>query len=86
MDLATAILREGPTNISDVNGNGVPDLMVKFDRGDLIEQLGGHGGNTVALTVSGQLINGWYLEAVDTVRVVGRYRHGRENPTQQFLE
>ena len=86
MDLATAILREGPTDISDVNGNGVPDLMVKFDRGDLIEQLGGHGGNTVALTVSGQLINGWYLEAVDTVRVVGRYRHGRENPTQQFLE
>ncbi len=70
MELAAAIVREGPTSISDVNGNGVPDLMVKFDRGDLIEQLGGHGGDTVAITLDGQLLNGWYLEAVDTVRVV----------------
>ena len=26
--------------------------------------------STVVITVDGQLINGWYLEAVDTVRVV----------------
>ncbi len=70
MELATAIHREGPTAVSDVNGNGVLDLMVKFDRSDLIEQLGGHGGDTVAIVIDGQLLNGWYLEAVDTVKVV----------------
>ncbi len=46
--------------------------MVKFDHSEIIEQLkisGIESGGTVAITVDGQLLNGWYLEAVDNVEI-----------------
>jgi hypothetical protein len=72
-DLDTPIQQEGPTSVSDVNGNGVPDLMVKFDRGDLVDGIGGltsWSEPSVTVTIEGNLINGWFLEAEDSVQLV----------------
>ena len=76
-DLETPIHQEGPTSVSDVNGNGVPDLMVKFDRGDLIEGIGSFSSwnePSVAVTIEGKLINGWFLEAEDSLKLVDSCR------------
>ena len=76
-DLDTPVHQEGPTSVSDVNGNDVPDLMVKFDRGDLIEGIDGltsWGESSVVVTIEGKMNNGWFLEAEDSLRLVGRCR------------
>ncbi|MBU0730531.1 MAG: choice-of-anchor D domain-containing protein [Proteobacteria bacterium] len=54
----------GPVEIGDNNGNGVPDLMVKFDRQMLMDLLV-HGINDI--TVTGELLDGTVFEQVSTV-------------------
>ena len=55
-----------PTEIGDQDGNGIPDLMVKFNRQDLIAIL---TIGEATLTVTGE-VDGTPFEGVDTVRVL----------------
>jgi len=60
-----------PTAVGDYDGDGVADLMVKFDRTAVCEFILSKGitfGN-VTLTVSGRLYNGTEFEGCDTIRV-----------------
>ena len=60
-----------PTAIGDYDNDGIPDLMVKFNRTSVCEFILSKGimfGN-VTLTVSGKLINEIEFEGCDTIRV-----------------
>ena len=60
---------EGTEKIGDREGDGIPDLTVKFDRRELAEML--TPGYIMQLKVTGYLTNGMRFEGVDTVRVIG---------------
>ncbi|MBI4317998.1 MAG: right-handed parallel beta-helix repeat-containing protein [Chloroflexi bacterium] len=60
-----------PSAVGDHDADGIPDLMVKFDRQALISALGGATGN-VTMRVSGQLRDGQTFAGSDLVRVIGR--------------
>lgn len=55
-----------PTQIGDYDGDGVADLMVKFDR----SALGLDVGDAVQMTVTGQLTGGGSFTGSDTIRVI----------------
>jgi parallel beta-helix repeat protein len=60
-----------PTAIGDFDNDGVPDLMVKFNRSAVCQLILSKGvmvGN-VTLSVSGKLANGIGFEGCDTIRV-----------------
>ena len=61
-----------PTDVGDYDSDGVPDLMVKFDRADVQDVL--EPGNEVEVTVSGQLTDGTLFEDTDTIRVIEKGR------------
>ena len=61
-----------PTDVGDYDSDGVPDLMVKFDRSDVQDVL--EPGNEVEVTVSGQLTDGTTFEGTDTIRVIEKGR------------
>ncbi len=68
LKLQNSIDVEGqPTESGDYDNDGIPDLMVKFDRQELIEILG-PGDQIVTLT--GQLSDGSPLNGIDTIRVL----------------
>ena len=56
------------TTVDDYDSDGIPDLMVKFDRQALIACLGNTTGD-VTLTVSGQ-VAGLPFEGTDTITVI----------------
>jgi parallel beta-helix repeat protein len=61
-----------PTEIGDYDSDGIPDLMVKFNRTKVIEFLLSKGimyGN-VTLTVTGELFDGTPFEGTDIVKVL----------------
>lgn len=57
-----------PAEIGDYDNDGIPDLMVKFNRTDVQALLS--LGDEVEIRITGQ-INGIDFEGVDTVRVIG---------------
>lgn len=57
-----------PTEIGDYDDDGSPDLMVKFNRRDLIAIL---SGGEATLTITGE-VNGIPFEGSDTIRVLGK--------------
>jgi len=57
----------GPTGIGDHNGNGIPDLMVKFPRGAL--ELVLQEGPAVTVTVTGT-VDGHCFVGADVIRVI----------------
>jgi uncharacterized delta-60 repeat protein len=57
----------GPSEVGDHDDDGIPDLMVKFDREELILFL---GAGDAELTVAGKLGDGTPFEGSDTIRVI----------------
>lgn len=56
-----------PTGIGDEDGDGIPDLMVKFDRSDVQDECV-VGDATITLT--GELADGTIFQGSDTIRVI----------------
>lgn len=71
-DSINALYREGPTNIGDNDNDGIPDLMVKFNRQDLIDvlQMLIEPPADVELTVTGEVTDGPLFEGSDVIRVI----------------
>lgn len=57
---------EAPTEIGDYDEDGIPDLMVKFDRASVIDLL---SVGEATLTITGE-VNGIPFEGNDTIRVI----------------
>ena len=69
------LYREGPVCLGDYDGDSIPDLMVKFDRQELIaliEGMGAENGETFDLTVSGQLIGGEPFQGNAAIKVISK--------------
>jgi len=63
-----------PTAIGDYDNDGVPDLMVKFDRTEVIRYIVSMKGRQtrftqVKLTITGGLENGIHFEGSDTIKI-----------------
>jgi hypothetical protein len=58
---------EHPLGVGDIDQDGIPDLMVKFDRGEVIDAL--PNGMDVPVLLSGTLVGGETFEVPDHVRV-----------------
>jgi len=58
-----------PTQVGDYDKDGVPDLMMKFDRASVQAIL--TAGEHVKITISGQ-VNGILFEGSDTIKVIGK--------------
>lgn len=82
IDVSTILLNESiqvdalaPTAIGDYDDDGIPDLMVKFDRAAVASYVIDKMGYpdkfaTVTLTITGQLLDGTPFEGSDTIRVL----------------
>ena len=57
-----------PIEIDDYDSDGVPDMMVKFDRSDVQSIL--EPGHEFELVLSGRLTDGTPFEGTDTIRVI----------------
>ena len=74
IDIGTILLNDvvpaedHPTEIGDYDNNGIPDLMVKFDRQAVQDILG--VGNNVAITVTGELTDGTRFDGTDYIKVI----------------
>jgi len=74
IDTSTVLLNDvvpaedHPTDIGDYDNDGIPDLMVKFDR-QVVQGILEPGEN-VAITVTGKLFAGTQFEGTDYIRVI----------------
>lgn len=59
-----------PTGIGDCDGDGIAELMVKFDRSAVQEIL--EEGNEVEITVTGELNDDTKFEGSDAIRVINK--------------
>ncbi len=67
-----------PLRIGDYDRDGIPDLMVKFDRADVIDRVKALNLELpadVELTVTGSLMDGTQFEGNDTIRVIEKRKH-----------
>jgi hypothetical protein len=56
------------SGIVDKNGDGVYEVMVKFDRGEVIEMLAGSSGQ-IELTITGMFNDGVTFSGTDTINL-----------------
>jgi len=68
------LLTVGPDGVGDYDEDGILDLMVKFDRQEVISLL---EEGDATLTVSGELLDGTPFEGSDTIRVISPGRGRR---------
>jgi hypothetical protein len=69
------LYREGPADIGDYDGDDIQDLMVKFDRPELIallKNMNAQDGDEIDLTVSGKLTGGESFEGSCTITVINK--------------
>lgn len=64
-----------PFTYGDYDGDGIADLMVKFDRAQVMQYILDHTSiegmfSTAALTITGKLNDGTLFEGSDTIRIV----------------
>ena len=73
-----------PSDVGDHDHDGIPDLMVKFDRSAVQGVV--ETGGTLEITVTGE-IEGMQFEGIDTIRVIdlGPPLRGRLRPTAPFI-
>ncbi len=57
-----------PINISDYDEDGITDLMVKFNRQDVIAIL--EPGDNVEIKITGELLDGTKFEGIDYIKVI----------------
>lgn len=67
---------ESPTEVGDHDEDGIPDLMVKFDRARVQNLLS--PGDEVELTVTGELTDGTPFSGSDTIRVIDKGKKGKK--------
>jgi len=67
MDGTIPIDLNGPTEIGDHDGDGIPDLMLKLSRSAMYELV---SPGDVTLTITGQLVSGTEFEGSDVIRVI----------------
>jgi len=63
-----------PTEIGDYDEDGIPDLMVKFNRSDVIEYLINQGygdGDQVTLMATGMLTDRTFFKGFDSINLIG---------------
>ena len=78
IDVATVLLNgalpafSSPTVVGDHDLDGIPDRMVKFDRGDVIDLL--PLGEKVEVVLSGELTDGTAFAGADSIRVICKRR------------
>lgn len=72
LDNAIKVDLSAPSAIGDYNSNGIPDLMVKFNRAEVIEYIlsKGIGQENVTLTVSGRLLDETSFTGSDVIRII----------------
>lgn len=74
INISTILLNEivtaesKPINISDYDYDGIPDLMVKFNRQDVIDIL--EYGDNVEIKITGELTDGTKFEGIDYIKVI----------------
>ncbi|MFX1574986.1 MAG: hypothetical protein ACFFB0_19790 [Promethearchaeota archaeon] len=75
IDITSILLNEicpiadsSPSGIGDYDEDGIPDLMVKFDRQAVIGLF--NPGENVEIMISGELNDGTPFEGTDTIRVI----------------
>jgi len=76
IDISTILLNDQvpaeshPTGIGDNDNDGVPDLMVKFDRSAVQQIL--QASDDVEIVVTGELNDGTPFEGSDMIRVIDK--------------
>ncbi|MFW9882197.1 MAG: hypothetical protein ACFFG0_54740, partial [Candidatus Thorarchaeota archaeon] len=74
IDISTLFLNDviqsedHPTGIGDEDNDGIPDLIVKFNRTEVIGLL--ESGEMVYITITGELFDGTPLVGTDVIRVI----------------
>ena len=63
-----------PTEVGDYDDNGIPDLMIKFDRAAIQAIL--EEGEEIEITITGKLTDGRLFQGSDIIKVISRDYRG----------
>ena len=70
-----------PYEIGDYDSDTIPDLMVKFDRTDLIQIIS--TGEQIILSIDGKTVEGIVFRGEDSIRVIGNENSPPNQPTNE---
>ncbi|NVL90429.1 MAG: RHS repeat protein [Desulfobacterales bacterium] len=87
IDVATVVLEGSvyaesrPTKVADHDKDGIPDIMVKFNRSQVANLL--ETGDEVAITVEGE-VSGVRFSGADTIRVIEKGKKGKKDKGKKW--